>query len=108
MLLLNSARSRPSPASPLGQPLDTLPFLLLKASRKGCYAPGTTNADTFWDRVWAKALQQDCLPGAAAPLHYYSSGFEDDEALALAAADEAASKRLRHRQEDRPRLMAVA
>jgi CS domain len=56
---------------------------LLKASRRGHYAPGTTNADTYWDRVWAKALPQDRLPTAQPPLHYYSSSiFDDDGALA--------------------------
>ena len=55
---------------------------LLKASRRGHYAPGTTNADTYWDRVWAKALPQDRLPSAQPPLQYYSSSiFDDDGAL---------------------------
>ena len=56
---------------------------LLKASRRGHYAPGTTNADTYWDRVWAKALPQDRLPSPRPPLRYYSSSiFDDDGALA--------------------------
>lgn len=56
---------------------------LLKASRRGHYAPGTTNADTYWDRVWAKALPQDRLPSPRPPLQYYSSSvFDDDGALA--------------------------
>lgn len=55
---------------------------LLKASRRGRYAPGTTNADTFWDRVWAKALPQDRLPSPQPPLQYYSSDvFDEDGAL---------------------------
>lgn len=58
---------------------------LLKASRRGRYAPGATNADTFWDRVWAKALPQDRLPSPQPPLRYYSSSvFDEDGALCLA------------------------
>jgi hypothetical protein len=57
---------------------------LLKASRRGHYTPGTTNADTYWDRVWAKALPQDRLPSSAPPLQYYSSSiFDDDGALSV-------------------------
>jgi CS domain len=56
---------------------------LLKASRRGHYAPGTTNADTYWDRVWVKALPQDRLLSPQPPLQYYSSSvFDDDGALA--------------------------
>lgn len=56
---------------------------LLKASRRGHYAPGTTNADTYWDRVWARALPQDRLPSPRPPPQYYSSSvFDDDGALA--------------------------
>lgn len=70
---------------------------LLKASRRGHYAPGATNVDTFWDRVWTKALPQDRLPSAHPPLRYYSTSVcDEDGALLLTDGSDARKLGQRH------------
>lgn len=56
--------------------------------RRGRYAPGTTNSDTYWDRVWEGCLESDRL-NFWAPTTYYTSPFEDDavDYAAMEAAD---------------------
>ncbi len=78
---------------------------LLKASRRGHYVPGTTNAETFWDRVWIKALLQDRLPSRRPPPEYYSSPCDDDEDVVLLEAANAAAARAQ--QQHQPRVLVV-
>lgn len=66
------------PSSSTWQLIDNIVEIsLLKANRRGLYAPGTTHSDTYWDRVWEGCLESDRLTSWA-PTKYYSSPFEDD------------------------------
>ena len=51
---------------------------LLKRSRRGCYANGHTNADTFWYAVFRDARMQERISADAVPSAYYKSYFESD------------------------------
>lgn len=52
---------------------------LLKASRRGHYAAGATNADTWWRSLLAGAPPSATLPGAHPPASYYSSRYEAED-----------------------------
>ena len=51
---------------------------LLKHCRRGHYADGTTNADTWWRALLRGAPGGQTLPGAHPPAAYYSSPYEGD------------------------------
>lgn len=80
---------------------------------RGRYAPGTTNADTYWDRPWLGCLEDDHMPTPWAPPVYYSSPFDDDTAtnqLALAAADDELRRerqKVQQQQQRQAQLQAV-
>jgi hypothetical protein len=52
---------------------------LLKLCRRGRYAAGTTNADTWWRALLAGAPPGQALPGAHPPAAYYSSPYEPED-----------------------------
>lgn len=55
-----------------------LEITLLKLSRRGQYANGETNADTFWRSVLRGAGEHEALALEAPPACYYKSHFELD------------------------------
>lgn len=59
---------------------------LLKRWRRGRYAPGTTNADTFWRSVFVGARPEDSLPPGPPPAKYYASAYEADDYLGVSSA----------------------
>ena len=52
---------------------------LLKRSRRGQYADGCCNADTFWRGVLATCGPEECLPAGPPPVAYYSSWVEPED-----------------------------
>ena len=52
---------------------------LLKRNRRGHYANGCTNADTFWRGVFATGGPEETVPSQHAPSCYYSSFVEPDD-----------------------------
>ena len=53
-----------------------LEIQLLKRSRRGCYANGATNADTFWFSLLAARAGRERLPLQHPPSEYYKSSWE--------------------------------
>lgn len=56
-----------------------LEIIMLKRSRRGQYANGETNADTFWHAVLESASKMEMLPCVQPPTSYYWSPHEDDQ-----------------------------
>jgi len=52
---------------------------LLKHCRRGHYANGTTNADTWWRSLLTNAPASECMAGDHPPTAYYSSAFEAED-----------------------------
>jgi hypothetical protein len=52
---------------------------LLKRCRRGRYADGATNADTWWRSLLAGAAAGETLPGPHPPARYYSCPYDPDE-----------------------------
>lgn len=50
-----------------------LEITLLKESRRGNYADGETNADTFWRGVLLGCPPDELIPGEKVPASYYTS-----------------------------------
>jgi hypothetical protein len=50
---------------------------LLKSCRRGRYAAGATNADTWWPCLLAGSAAAERLPGPHPPAAYYSSPYEE-------------------------------
>lgn len=74
---VHSNRPSPGPRPPASADDGVLTVSLLKRCRRGHYATGTTNANTWWRSVWAAA---DCPPGEALtqahpPTTYYWWGY---------------------------------
>eukprot|EP00198_Chlamydomonas_reinhardtii_P001932 XP_001691268.1 predicted protein [Chlamydomonas reinhardtii] len=77
--VVHSNRPSPGPRPPASADDGVLTVSLLKRCRRGHYATGTTNANTWWRSVWAAA---DCPPGEALtqahpPTTYYWSEYEE-------------------------------
>ena len=56
-----------------------LHFHLLKRNRRGHYANGCTNADTFWRGVFASAGPEESLTATHPPACYYTSFVDPDD-----------------------------
>lgn len=53
-----------------------LELTLLKRSRRGYYANGHTNADTFWYSLFKDATSDETVDSTIVPAAYYKSFFE--------------------------------
>ncbi|KAK9820242.1 hypothetical protein WJX72_007885 [[Myrmecia] bisecta] len=73
-----------------------LEVLLLKRNRRGNYADGTTNADTFWKSVLKTCAPAEAIQLQYPPASYYKSFLEVDEV--------APNNRIRGRRHDRPMI----
>lgn len=62
-----------------------LEIILLKRSRRGQYAAGETNANTYWKSVTRKAPEKETLQLENPPSQYYHSPFEGEEKRLKAA-----------------------
>lgn len=56
-----------------------LEIVMLKRSRRGQYANGETNADTFWHAVIESAREMEMLPFVQPPTSYYWSPHDNDQ-----------------------------
>ena len=57
-----------------------LHITLLKRSRRGNYADGTSNAHTFWCSILKQQPPAECIALQRPPLAYYNSYWEPDRA----------------------------
>ncbi|KAG2496941.1 hypothetical protein HYH03_004947 [Edaphochlamys debaryana] len=56
-----------------------LTLQLLKRCRRGSYAPGATNADTWWRSLWADQPQGETIQRRHPPTAYYWTEYEEDD-----------------------------
>ena len=56
-----------------------LQIQMLKRNRRGHYANGCTNADTFWRGVFASAGPEESLSASHPPACYYTSFVDPDD-----------------------------
>ena len=54
---------------------------MLKRNRRGHYANGCTNADTFWRGILASAGPEETLKSSHPPACYYTSFVDPDDVL---------------------------
>ena len=68
-----------------------LHILMMKRNRRGNYANGATNADTFWYSPLRKGPAEAVIPVQHPPTAYYSSFVELDDARHQALPSSAAA-----------------
>ncbi|KAG2496939.1 hypothetical protein HYH03_004945 [Edaphochlamys debaryana] len=56
-----------------------LTLQLLKRCRRGSYAPGATNADTWWRSLWADQPQGETIQRRHPPTACYWAEYEEDD-----------------------------
>lgn len=68
----------PAPPSPAIADDGMVQLRLLKRCRRGHYADGATNADTWWGSLLRGAAPGEALPGCHPPAAYYHSPYEQE------------------------------